>query len=160
MKISFVTTVLNEEQSIKALLDSLQSQIKKPDEIIIVDAGSKDKTCQLINSHPIGKSIKIKLIQSPNCNRSQGRNLGIKSATHSVIALSDAGCTLDQDWLKIITSVLENKQVDAVAGFYITNSKSVFQKAVAPFIAVMPDKLDPKTFLPSCGYSWSGAIEK
>jgi len=149
MKTSFITTVLNEEKTITSLLDSILNQSKKPDEIIIVDAGSKDKTCELINSHPINKKIKLKLSKSPCLNRSQGRNLGIKSAAHSVLAISDAGCILDKDWLKIITKPLSSKPVDVTAGFYKVKTQSVFQKALAPFVAVMPDKLNPKTYLPS-----------
>jgi len=39
MKTSFITTVLNEEKSIKDLLDSLDKQTQKPNQVIIVDGG-------------------------------------------------------------------------------------------------------------------------
>jgi glycosyltransferase involved in cell wall biosynthesis len=43
-KITFIATVFNEEASIVQLLESLKKQTKKADEIIIVDAGSRDGT--------------------------------------------------------------------------------------------------------------------
>jgi len=145
MKISFTTTVLNEKKTIIDLLDSLQQQTQKPNEIIIIDAGSTDKTVKLIKSH----SLKTKLIIKKGLNPSQARNYGIKKAKHSILALSDAGCRLDKHWLKRITQPFKDKKVDAVAGFYLPHAKTVFHKSVAPFVSVMPDKLDKKTFLPS-----------
>ncbi|MFC1627312.1 glycosyltransferase [Patescibacteria group bacterium] len=145
MKTSFVTTVLNEEKSINDLLDSLFAQSKKPDEIIIVDAGSKDKTVDLIKKH----QLPVKLIQKPGLNRSQGRNLGIAKAQHTIIVISDAGCTLEKEWLQRITDPFKSHNVDSVAGFYQPQTNSVLSKSMAPFIAVMPDKFDDQKYLPS-----------
>lgn len=144
MKVSFICTVLNEENSIKAFLDSIKAQTKKPDEIIIVDAGSTDKTNSIIR-----KYSNIKLIVGKGLNRSQGRNLAIKTAKHRILAVSDAGCILDPDWLKNITQPFVNPKVEVVAGFYQVKAVTIFQKCVAPFVAVMPDKLKLDTYLPS-----------
>ena len=46
-KISFITTVYNEEDSIVEFLQSLKAQTCLPDEMIIVDGGSTDKTFDL-----------------------------------------------------------------------------------------------------------------
>ena len=146
MKVSFVCTILNEEKNIKNFIDSIKAQTKKPDEIIIVDAGSTDKTISIIKKHK-----GIKLIIKKKINRSQARNLAIKVAKHKIITVSDAGCTLDEDWLKNITSPFKNKSVGAVAGFYhvLAHKITVFQKSIAPFVATTPDKFNPKTYLPS-----------
>jgi len=149
MKTSFVITVLNEARTINGLLDSLQAQTKLPDEVIIVDAGSTDQTLDLIKAHSLNQSATVRIISQQGVNRSQGRNLGIKSAKHQIIALSDAGCVLDSDWLARITEPLKNTSVDSVAGYYQTTTPSVLAKAMAPFVAVMPDRFNPKTYLPS-----------
>lgn len=144
-KISFVATVLNEEKTITALLDSLAKQSRKADEVVIVDAGSRDNTVALIKQH----FIKTKLIVKPGLNRSQGRNLGIKTARNKIIAVSDAGCLLDPDWLLRITQPLASTENEAVAGYYQTAADTILGKAAAPFVAVMPDKFNPEIFLPS-----------
>ena len=55
MKSSFITTVFNEENNIEAFIDSVLNQTKSPDEIIIVDGGSTDKTLEILKS--IAKKI-------------------------------------------------------------------------------------------------------
>ena len=50
MKISFVTTVFNEEKTINKLLDSIKKQTVYPDEVIIVDGGSTDNTLSVISN--------------------------------------------------------------------------------------------------------------
>lgn len=144
MKISLIATVLNEEKDIKSFLDSIENQTLLPDEIIVVDAGSTDGTIAIIKKHS-----SVRLILKKVANRSLGRNLAIESAKHSIIAVSDVGCTLDKDWLKRITKPFESSKVDAVAGFYKVKAKTVFQKCLAPFVAIMSDKLNLNTYLPS-----------
>ena len=51
MTISLCITVFNEEKYITALLESIVSQTKQPDEVIIVDGGSTDKTVALIKPY-------------------------------------------------------------------------------------------------------------
>jgi glycosyltransferase involved in cell wall biosynthesis len=144
MKVSFICTVLNEAKSIKAFLDSIEAQTKKPDEVIIVDAGSKDKTISIIKKYP-----RVRLIIKKGLNRSQGRNLAIKKAKYQVIVVSDAGCTLESNWLKTITEPLPSPKVEAVAGFYHVKTDNIFQKSLAPFVATMPDQFNTDKFLPS-----------
>lgn len=147
MKISFITTVLNEEKNIDLLLKSLFSQTKKPDEIIIVDGGSTDNTLWVM-SNKSKKYPKIKFFKKKG-NRSVGRNEGIRRATRDIILLSDAGCVLDRKWVEKITEPFESRDVDVVAGYYKTVTNSVFEKCLTPYVLVMPDRVDPNNFLPS-----------
>ncbi|MBI3366453.1 glycosyltransferase, partial [Candidatus Roizmanbacteria bacterium] len=50
MKITFVSTVFNEEKNIDLLIDSITYQAKFPDEVIIVDGGSTDATASVISN--------------------------------------------------------------------------------------------------------------
>src|SRR3989344_199791 len=149
MKVSFIATVFNEAPAIDDLLDSLDDQTKSPDEIVIVDAGSKDGTVEKIKRHLLYRQGKIKLLVKPGANRSVGRNLAVKAARNELVAVSDAGCRLKPDWLKLITAPLRKKAVDAVAGFYLPEVENVFQLSSACFLVVPEKKIDPKTFLPS-----------
>ncbi|MBC7812473.1 MAG: glycosyltransferase, partial [Burkholderiales bacterium] len=42
--ISLISTVLNEGESIRPLMESLTRQTRQPDEVVIVDGGSADNT--------------------------------------------------------------------------------------------------------------------
>lgn len=124
-KVSFYCTVYNEQDSISTLLDSLIAQKRPPDEIIIVDAGSTDKTVDIIKKY-IRKGMNINLILAPGCNVSQGRNLAIENASHDIIASTDAGCRLDPYWLQNLLKELDDS-VDIVSGISIADPETFFE---------------------------------
>ncbi len=146
MKASICITVYNEERSITRLLGSLINQTKKPNEIVIVDGGSTDKTVDIIRRYQ--KKNKIIKLQIKKCMRAQGRNLSVKLAKNDIVAITDADCVADKNWLERITKPFKNKEVDIVAGFYKMMARNSFQKAEAVFLGVTPSKFSTK-FLPS-----------
>ena len=149
VKVSLISTVLNEEKTIESFLDSLARQTKMPDEIIIVDGGSKDKTVPSIKYRVSSiKKIKFKLLTKRG-NRSVGRNEAIKRSTGSIIAVSDAGCILDKNWLENIVEPFKENSIDVVAGYYKAKAASVFEKSLIPYVLVMPDRVDVDNFLPA-----------
>lgn len=113
---SVVVTVKNEENTISELLDTLLSQSYAPDEIVIVDGGSTDKTVGIIQNY-IRSGAPINLIVAPDTNIAQGRNLAIENAKGVIIACTDAGMRLHKDWLKNLISKFRN-QPDIVLGVY------------------------------------------
>ncbi|MEM5855111.1 MAG: glycosyltransferase [Candidatus Aenigmatarchaeota archaeon] len=127
MKVSLITTVKNEETNIKEFLNSIVNQIKKPDEFIIVDGGSTDKTLEIIKNYA-KKHKWIKVFQK-KASIGKGRNIAIQKAKSEIIAVTDCGCILDKNWLKNITKPFINK-VDVVVGIYkpyYTNDFEYFQ---------------------------------
>ena len=174
MKISFVATVLNEEKTIEKFLQSVFSQSRLPDEIVIVDGGSLDSTLSRIfnfqfsrfaarrarfdsssarraifNKNPKSKKIKFRPLTKTGLTIAQGRNYGIRKATFDIIAMSDAGCVLHKDWLQKITEPFFKENVDIVAGFYQMRGSQPFQKALAVYLGIPPQRFDSKLFLPS-----------
>ena len=151
MKVSFIATVYNEESSVGALLDSLIKQSKMPDEIIIVDGGSSDRTVANIKNQ-ISKikyqKVKFKIFKKKG-NRAVGRNDAINKASSEIIVCSDAGCILDKNWVKNIIEPFNDPKVDVAAGYYKGNAKTIFEKCLIPYVLVMPDKIDENNFLPA-----------
>lgn len=146
MKVSICITVFNEENNISKLIESLLNQEKRPDEIVIVDGGSTDKTVNVIR-HYQKKDRRIKLLVN-RCSRAEGRNLSIEMAKNDIIAMTDAGCIAKKKWLKNITEPFKNDQINVVAGFYDMVTKNPMQKAMSFFLGLMPDDFDVN-FLPS-----------
>lgn len=144
IKTSLIVTVFNEEGSIINFLDSIKIQTLKPVEIIIVDGGSKDNTAKLIKDY---KKLSIKLFRKKG-NRSIGRNFAIKKAANEIIAVSDAGCILDKNWLERITRPFKDNRIDVVAGFYKPVANNVFEKSLASYTCFPEEKID-RNFLPS-----------
>lgn len=135
-----MVTVLNEENTIKRLLDSLINQTFKPSEIIIVDGGSIDGTREEIKKY---KGIKL-LRRSGN--RSVGRNFGVAHAKSSIIAFTDAGCIPDSDWLAELTRPFSTPGVEVVSGYYKGLPNNVFEKCLVPYALVMPDQIRGEFF--------------
>lgn len=152
MKISFITTLLNEESTIVRLIESLLRQSKLPHEIIIVDGGSTDATASVISRlrQDFGgqANFKFKIIVKKG-NRAVGRNEAIRNASGDIIVCSDSGCTLDKNWLQNITEHFNDPKVDVVAGYYKGKPRSIFEKCLVPYVLVMEDKISPKNFLPA-----------
>ena len=149
MKISVVVTVLNEAETIWLLLLGLLAQTHLPDEVIIVDGGSNDRTIFLIKlfqkRYPL---LSIKVVTYPS-NRSQGRNRGIRLAKNEWIAITDAGCMPDRNWLKELTNQANVSKAEVIAGYYEAITETNFQAAVTPYMLVMEDRVNPDYFLPA-----------
>lgn len=151
MKVTFIATVYNEESTITDLLQSLLSQSKLPDEIVIVDGGSIDASESIISSYKskfVNKQTKFKFIVKKG-NRSVGRNEAIRNSSNETIVCSDAGCILDKDWIKNIVKAFTNQKVYVVAGYYKPITNNVFEKSLSAYTCAMEDKLDKNIFLPS-----------
>ena len=152
LKISLIITVLNEASTILKLIKSIQCQTLLPSEIIIVDGGSTDATLEIILAFSKKfpqLNLRAVLVKG---NRSCGRNTAIKLAKFDWIAITDAGCTLEVNWLAELIKKQTATNADVVAGYYQGLSESKFQNALIPYVLVMPDKLakfETEVFLPA-----------
>ena len=79
-KVSVICTVKNEEETILDWLESLEKQSRLPDEVIIVNGDSTDRTVDLIKEFMRNSKLKIRLIVAPSANIAQGRNIAIKNS--------------------------------------------------------------------------------
>lgn len=148
-KITVICTFKNEESSIKIMLDSLLTGHKYPDEIILVDGGSTDKTDEIIYSYT-NKGHPIKLIYKDGINIAEGRNIAIDAAKYDIIASIDAGCKAHSDWLQSFHEIFDkDKTVDVVAGFYLPDPKSEYEDVIGNLLYPRLDIIDPNKFLPS-----------
>ena len=100
MKISVVIPALNEEKLLPKTLASLNQQTRKPDEIIVVDASSTDKTAML------AKDAGAIVISIPKKTIGYSRQQGLFKATGDIVATTDADAILPPDWIERIERAL------------------------------------------------------
>lgn len=91
MKISAIIPAFNAQKTIARALQSVLSQTRPADEVIVVDDGSTDNTADVIRS--FGDAVR--LIGQNNAGVSAARNAGIRAASGDWIAFLDA----DDEWL-------------------------------------------------------------
>ena len=160
-RVTVIVTVLNEGESIRRLLDSLVAQTRQPDEIVIVDGGSRDATVAVI--HEYADRLPVRVRVEPGANISRGRNLAIKAATGDIIAATDAGVWLEPQWLEKLIEPFEsaNQRISesritnhepkpfAVAGFFVPDVRTTFEIAMGATVLPAVDEIKPESFLPS-----------
>jgi glycosyltransferase involved in cell wall biosynthesis len=144
--ISLVCTVKNEADNIAALLDSMLAQTLLPNEIVINDCGSRDHTSVIVTQY-IAAGHPIRLVQGGH-NIPSGRNNAIQHANGAIIACTDAGLTLDPQWLEEIVAPLVCGSADVVGGFFRPAPQSLFELAVGATNYREASEIDPETFLP------------
>ncbi|MDI3501475.1 MAG: hypothetical protein PWP22_1246 [Thermoanaerobacter sp.] len=155
MKISLITTVKNEGNSIKAFLESILWQTRLPNEFIIVDGGSTDETVTILYEYsPLfeQRNIVYKIIVKNNANIAEGRNIAISNSSGDIIACTDAGCVLSENWLEeIIKPFDQDPTTDVVSGWYEPLATSKFEEIVAEITYPKLEKVlhNPNKFLPS-----------
>ena len=151
-KVSLICTLKNEASSLDDFIISLLSQSRTPDEIILVDGGSDDKSVEVIESYKIKNDAPIRLIVKDGINIAEGRNIAIKNAKYDIIASTDLGCTLDSEWLKYLIEPFEEEpKIDVVAGWYKPKTSNTFERCLADVTYPKLEKVlkDPANFLPS-----------
>ena len=119
MKLSIVIPVFNEVETLTEIVQRVVvSDIDTEKELILVDDGSSDGTCELydaIKQEHAGQSIQVLL---HDCNRGKGAALrtGFAHATGDIVLVQDADLEYDpRDYHKLITPILEGK-ADVVYG--------------------------------------------
>lgn len=126
--VSLVIPVFNEARTIASLIEAIQSQTRLPDEVIFVDGGSADQTASLIKELTVGNQ-RYRLIEAGRAMPGKGRNIGTAAAKYEWIAYTDAGITLDKDWLKHLVEAAQYDHADIVYGNFSPVIHTVFDKA-------------------------------
>lgn len=128
MKISVIIPVRNEEDSIRALLDSLLNQTLKPAEIVITDGGSTDATPEIISEY-VKRGSPVRLLSEGAAWPGRGRNLAAAQAANEWLAFIDAGISPEPTWLELLAqrAQLQNG-ADVVYGAYEPVTDTLFKR--------------------------------
>ncbi len=116
-KISLIATVLSDLEGTSKFLRRMEEQTRWPDEIVILDAGSKDGTWELLHDYAKVGSIPMKLLREERCKPALSRNLCAKAATYDIIAVTDIGCDWKPQWFEELVAPFESQpDLQAVMG--------------------------------------------
>ena len=117
LKFSLIATVFNDAEGTRKFARRMNEQTRKPDEIIILDAGSTDGTWKVLEEFANSGTIALKLLRKESCKPAPSRNLCAKAATYDILAVTDIGCDWEPQWFEELVAPMEaDPTLDAVMG--------------------------------------------
>jgi len=117
MRISVVIPVRDEVGTIGRTLDDLLAQSRRPDQIVFVDAGSRDGTAGAIPVHALARAVPVRVVPTGAAYPGRARNLGVAASDGEWIAFTDAGVRLAPSWLATLAdAAAAEPDADAIAG--------------------------------------------
>jgi glycosyltransferase involved in cell wall biosynthesis len=126
VRLSVVIPALNEERHLGQLLSDIQRQSHRPDEVIVVDAGSTDATVR------IAKQLSTAVLHSePPIAR--GRNVGGFSAKGELIFFLDADTRLPKTFFEDFVCEVERRRLDIACPRYLPHDSTPTIRAIHAF---------------------------
>ena len=113
-KVSVVMTTFNGEKYIKEQMDSIRTQSLEPDEVIICDDCSTDRTVNFIEDYIAHFQLKDWKLISNSVNKGWKRNFfdASKMSTGDVVFFSDQDDIWNRDKIeKLVTIMTQNEDV-------------------------------------------------
>lgn len=129
MRVSLITPVLDEAGTLEELIAAVRAQTRRPDEWIVVDGGSADRSVEILAAAGGCRVLEVR------GNIARGRNAGVAAASGEIIATLDAGCRPRRGWLETLVAPIEEGSAAVAAG-------STWPRISTPFEAAQATLLD------------------
>lgn len=108
--LAIIIPAYNEEKYIKPCLESITTQLNQPDEVIVVDNNSKDKTAE------IAHTFHVKVVTEEKQGMTNARNKGLNTSTSDILGRIDADTILLPGWTDVVKESFKDPDVVGVTG--------------------------------------------
>jgi glycosyltransferase involved in cell wall biosynthesis len=153
MTVSVVIPAHNEEKYVEECLQSIQDQIEKPDEVIVVNNNCTDKTVE------IARRFKATIVLEEKQGISHARNAGFNAAKCEIIARTDSDTILPKDWILKIKKAFEDPKLGALSG-PTSDSNRPLTKGINYYPSLMLFDILSFVFRNGCLYGPNMALRK
>ncbi len=110
--LSLVIPVYNEQDHLKDCLDSVASQTRMPDEVIVVDNNSSDKSAEIAKKYKF-----VKVVTEKEQGVVHARDKGFNQAKGDIIGRIDSDTRLEPDWAEKVMVIFDKeKTISAITG--------------------------------------------
>lgn len=119
--VAVIIPTLNEERFIRQCLDSIifQSFPFSDMDVMVVDGGSNDRTCSIVNDYQ-GKYQNIRLLDNPDRVQSAAFNIGVDASDAPYVIRLDAHTWYEQKYIeKCLDTLKEDEQRGNAGGRWI-----------------------------------------
>jgi glycosyltransferase involved in cell wall biosynthesis len=112
MGISIVIPVFNEERHIRGCLEAIARQSVMPNEVIVVDNNSTDKTGDIAREFSF-----VRVVHESQQGRGYARSKGFNEAKHEIIGRIDADSRIAPDWVeRVLAAFSADPELSGVTG--------------------------------------------
>ena len=123
LPVSVIIPAYNEEVSLGVLLEDLRMQERSPAEVVVVDAGSTDRTAEVARAY----APWVRVIQVDRAYPGQARNIGVEYAQYSIVAFWDGEMRVAPQTLKCLCEPILSDKADFAQGrLYLREGSDVF----------------------------------
>lgn len=115
MDISVIIPTLNAEHEIETLLITLDRQSIQPNEILVVDSASDDKTIELVQKH---KGVRLLQIDRQDFNHGTTRDKALRESSGDFVCfLTQDAVPVSDDYLKrLVAPMVDDSDIALVSG--------------------------------------------
>jgi len=143
--ISIIVPAYNEEQRLPPTLERLHAFLSTQPmryEILVVDDGSKDQTCKVVEEHA-ARIPHLRLVrQLPNKGKGAAVRLGMLSAKGQIRVMCDADCSMPPEQLpRLLAPIIACEAQIAIGSRYAEGAKTDVKQ---PFYRVLWSRLANK----------------
>jgi GT2 family glycosyltransferase len=101
----------NAEATIRQAVESLQRQTPPPDEILVIDDGSQDRTA------PVAEECGARVVRRPECGGvAAARNTALREAAGEILVFIDADATAGERMIELMLREFSREGVAGVGG--------------------------------------------
>lgn len=128
-RVSVLIPAYNEEKNIRGTLVSILESTHLPDEILVLDDGSSDKTAARAREVAKYYPNRIRVISLSNGGKASALNAGASNATGGILVAIDGDTVLDRFAIQALLYRFRDPMVGAVAGKVVPiESGGIFEK--------------------------------
>lgn len=170
MQVSIIIPTYYRRKDVDECLDSILRQTNLLKEVLIVDNTPDDEIENLIDGRKNEfeeKNVILEYIRNPRENsHTIAENIGIENATGDIILFLDSDVVLDEDYIKEILKIYEEKPDALGVQGFIQNQereKKFIDRLSGIYNRLFYIQLDEKNkfrLLPSYGVSWPSFVDK
>ncbi|HSK15640.1 MAG TPA: glycosyltransferase [Gaiellaceae bacterium] len=130
--VAVVVPVLDEAESLPALLADLAAQEPAPAEIVVVDAGSTDGTLDLLRAEAL-RLPALRVVESPGATPGRGRNEGVRASAAALVVTLDAGSRVGPGFVRALAATVAAGPRAVAVGVAEPDARSAFERAAGWF---------------------------
>lgn len=128
--ISVIIPCYNVEKYLNRCMQSVLNQTYRDLEIILVDDGSTDNTCEIIRRYA-EQDHRIQVLYQENRGAGAARNAGLEIAKGSYIGFVDSDDWIERDMYEYLLGIMKKEDADiAACDFYTVHEKRDRKKSV------------------------------